>query len=245
MMRLNPLSVFIYLMILLVNPIQGQNLEKDFQAIHETYLTHPFLSFKPTYTFYDDTLANAVVVDKLQGEVKRRGYCLYTNLAGIETIQNEQFTLVVNHEVRDITLSARTKKAFEWEDHFYFDQLKSFLDMSSGYAYRTNGIFSRYDLFIKEGKYAKIAVHFDSRTHFIHKLVFYYRYPQMIAVTPHVSKSALKMEVFYSDINVYPIYAVSEFSEQKYLTKKQNNFVCKPTFKYYELKLDENVLDQL
>jgi outer membrane lipoprotein-sorting protein len=213
----------------------SQQIGEDLKRINQSYAALKSFSAKVSYTLFSNS-TSTIPVEKLMGEIKRKGNRIYSKIGNSELISSETFNLQVDHNERSIIiLNARTEGKKDLKDLMDMD-FAPMLKFCKNTSYRKlSGKSAMYTMFFVDEfpEYEKVEFVFNTSTLFIEKLVLYYK-NQEVSETPG-EKSSPRLELVYSNMEKNVPIDDELFSMDKFLSKEGNRYVLKSSYKNYHL----------
>jgi hypothetical protein len=164
--------------------------------------------------------------------VKVQGSQTYHKIGPIEIVQNDKYTLSIDHEEKKIIMLgkiiAEKKKPVEID----LEKLMAFADEIK-YSELLKGKGS-YELSFASQEYSKVVVVFSKKTFFIEKIILYYLSPEDLSGEGEESARQPRMEIDYLNVQVNPVIPSSVFTYDKYLDYAGDRiYTCKQEYKAY------------
>jgi hypothetical protein len=219
----------------------SQNAAEDFKKARAAYDATSALSMDVIYKSYPD-YTTTVENESQAGSFKRQGDKLYSNLLGIETLQNaEQYLIVENNSKKLVVLDP--VKTTSSATPVNVDSVLSICSSVKFFEAPTGNKIYKLS-FDKQTSmpYAEIDFSIDKQSFLINKIVMYYRNEVNFNYQDsEAPKKKPRLEIIYKNINTHAVFAQDQFSEKKYITV--TSAAIKPIGKYsaYELINQKNL----
>jgi hypothetical protein len=213
----------------------SQTAKEDFAKINNAYVNNSQLSMKVKYELYKNNLAKEVFQVET-GEIKRNGNNKYTKIGNIETIENDKYRVIVDHDDKNISLLSTITVADETpkKEELYLVNLEKMLAICSKVEFKEeNKVQNSYLLMLPNEEYSEIKIIVNKKTFFIEKMILYYSKEQNIEDKEDGSKEPPRMEISYYDFNLKPQYTDADFTYYKFLEKRNGKLLATPAFKTY------------
>ena len=217
----------------------AQIAKDDFAAINKTYSSSNHLSMKMKYeVFKNKNATSALQVEN--GEVQRNGNASHTRIAKTETIQTDKYTLIVDHEDKNISvLGSDQTKPSENNDKLYMVDLEKLLKLCSKVEFKKeNDRQNSYLMAIPSSEYSEVKIIYNKKTMFIEKMVLFYSQAQNLEEKEEAPKEPPRLEITYSEINTNPNFSNDDFTYDKFVEKHNGKFRCKELYKGYTITED-------
>jgi hypothetical protein len=215
----------------------SQVAKDDFARINKTYADNMQLSMKIRYDVYKNK-STATPLQAETGEIKRNEAAKYTRIGNIETIENENYKLIVDNEDKNISVLGGTieEKKPGGNDGTYLVNLENLLSICSKLEFqKISEAQNCYSIVIPAEEYSEIKVFYNSKTFFIEKMIFYYNEIQNLEGQEKSIKEAPRMEISYYDVKLKPDFGSTPFTYDNFLEKRKGQFVGKGSYKEYRI----------
>ena len=213
---------------------QSQIAKEDFAAINKAYVTNSHLSMKVKYELYKNKTVNEVFQVET-GEIKRNGNNKNTRIGNMETIENEKYRLIVDHEDKNISLLGIITLpgvAVQKED-LYLVNLEKMLAVCSKVEFKEeNNDQNSYRLQLPMEEYDEIKITYNKKTFFIEKMILYYQEAQNLEERGGL-KEPPRMEISYYDFNMDPRFTEADFTYHRFLEKRNGKLMGTTAYKTY------------
>jgi len=205
---------------------KAQNAKEDIKKVNESYVKHKDLSMGITYNVfaaYDDN----VPMETSAGSYNQHGNARYNRLNEIESVQNSDFSLVIDHDEKMIVIGNPIK--FNPGKIMLLD-LDSALSMYSSVKYIDNNVSQKgYSMVFKPtaaSEYDKVDMYFNAKTYLVERMVFYYRDKvQLKKTNQDAPEEKPKLEIIFSKISVEPVSDFKFYSAGRFVDKKNGKYV--------------------
>lgn len=223
-----------YLLFLLVAiSVKAQDAAADFAKVDEIVSNAQSVSMDLTYKFYPTRSSN-VPDDIRRGVYYKEGNKFFSQLLDIELLQNDSILVAVDkiNKVALISAPQGLPKTPSVVD------LKNTLKSCSSINKNIEGANIKYTLGFTGQNYEcdKLDVYIDKNTHFLSKIVFYFR-PDLVNKFNKDAKEPPreKMEIAFSSVKLSANIDNAVFSETKYLKVVNGTYQCNNQYKGYRL----------
>ena len=222
----------IYFLILLPCICFSQVAKDDFMRINNTYQSSEEVSFKASYqAFSNHTVQTPLSTES--GEVKKKGDASYSRIGSIETIVNEHYRVIVDHEDKNISVLGIKKQEGKQEKDTYPVDLEKLLALCTKVEFSKTGTEQGcYTIEIPEMEYKQIKLFYNTTSFFIEKIILYYSEKQNL-VDGEGPQDTPRLEISYSDYTTHPDEKQLVFTYDPYLEKQNGKLVAKPAYKSY------------
>lgn len=208
----------------------AQDVKVDIQKINEAYSGHKSFRADLVYSLYASH-ADEVPHQTLKGVVQNQGSHQYSRMSDMETMINDQYALIINHERQTISLQPKFDRSSQIMQPVALDSLTK---ICKDIQYQVlAGQHVAYDFYFDAYSYERIRVVFDPENYVIQKFVFYQKDP--VELAPGQTPQAIRMEIAFKNIQINRSYPSNTFSEKKYVRKVGENFQPATTYASYEL----------
>lgn len=209
----------------------AQNAREDFIRINEAYLKAGPVSMDIRYALYNE-VSDKKPAHELKGTLKAKGSMKYYHVNNTETIDNEQFQLVVNHAEKRMSMrgkygvQATASGGLSLVDLQFLD---SAISRSRKITYNKGMGTACYTIVFADGVYKEARIEFDRKNYFIHKLVFIYAGELATEGTPK------KMEIGCTNIRIGDELADDVFDTARFVKKGRTRYFPADHYKTYKL----------
>ncbi len=199
-------------------PAYGQTVSKsDMKAvligINKAYADNKAYSMDVKHSSYAGH-ESAVPVETQSGKYVKSGLNYYSNLLGIETIQNGEAKLVVAKNERYMLLSDKDKLKNMVVDQDYLNHV---LDQAESIKKTALGKQVKYIIKLKSGELESYTITVNENNFITELGIFYRKERQWKNKQGQVTKGKPKLLVSYSNIKLNPSINKERFSFNKYL----------------------------
>lgn len=218
----------------------SQVAKEDFANINKAYTEHPRLSLKMKYEIFKNR-TTAVTTSTETGILKQKDDARYTRIGKIESVENEQYKMIVDHEDKNISLLGKLpapEQAVKSGDATGVSpvDLEKILQICKKVEFKKlNETQNSYTLILPGEEYEEIRLIYNSKTFFIEKLVMCYAEKQNLDDNDEGLKEAPRMEISYSEYNTKPDFGKTAFTYEAFLEKRNGKLVARPAYKTYEI----------
>lgn len=233
-------QLILFLLILTLGKISmAQTAKDDFAKINDTYAGFKQLSIKIKYELFQNKQTKAPY-QTLFGEFKKDGSKTYSVIGPVESVDNEDYLVIVDNEDKSISLLGKSKGSEKIKEdsknELYLVNMQKLLSMCTKISFKQeNEQHSSYMLELDDVQYEKIKITFNRKTFLIEKMVFFYNETENLDGKEDGKKEAPRMEVSYYELNQKPLLSAAVFTYNKFLEKSSNDFKCKEPYKGYEI----------
>lgn len=218
----------------------SQVAKDDFEKISKAYAASPHLSMKMKYEVYKNK-TTTVVLSTETGILKRKDKIQYSRIGKIETVENDRYHMIVDHEDKNISLLGirvveGNRNQQKEETAISLFEMEKMLALCSKVEFKKwNAVQNAYTLVLPDNEYDEVQVIFNARTFFIEKLILFYAEKQNLEEIKNGLKESPRMEISYSDIDTNPDFENTPFSYDAFLEKQNGKLVAKAAYKDYEI----------
>jgi hypothetical protein len=219
--------IFIGIMLLSYNFLSAQDLKKDFVAVYNNYNKQASLSMDVEVKSYTKGTNNTTI---MSGKMRKLGKQYYSKFGTDEFIGNEEYALVVNHDLKTITYKKSNVFQKERSVDTYVEQLNTWLlNAETTKLLKTEGTKKTYEIIPKETTdlIKSIEIVLDMKQKVIDKIIYHYNDNQFVAIS--------KVIINYKNIS-FKRPESSYFKGTKYLNIGKK-VTLKPKYKNYKLYL--------
>lgn len=213
----------------------AQNAKDDFLKINQAYQKHTVLHMKMKYEVYKNEQSITPLQTEL-GEVKLNGSSKYTKISNIETLENNDYTMIVDGNDRHISLLKKKieKNSPAINTDLMKMNLEKLLEQCEKVEYKKEaGNKSSYLLLMPAGEYSRVKIIFNSSTFLIEKMVLYYSQKENLEALEGAEKEAPRLEITYYEVNTRPAFTSKEFAVENYLQKESGKWKGKGMYAGY------------
>lgn len=209
----------------------AQNAKEDFLKINKAYLNRS-LSMKVHYEVFKKWEDN-VPLEKEEGEIKTNGIYKYTKTGNIETVQNKDYYVIVDHEDKQISLLGTMGQEPKPDERLIMINLDSAIQSCTQVEFhKENKQQNSYTLVFPISEYQKVKIIFNKNTFLIEKMILHYREAEEY---DDDSKFPPRLEITYYDIDTNPTFAEDTFTSNRFLKKENKKYYCRDEYKGYKL----------
>lgn len=204
----------------------SQNYFEDVKKI-SNHFSSDYLSINAIATTYDLYGKANYSTEAVLRKAKEKQY---TSHLETEILDDGKETVIIDHELKEITLFTASKK--KNQNEFNFDtqltSLKKYIDtiifLGDKDGKRT------YQIETKDELIASVKIIFNYKNYALTKII--YTYNQVEGLNFQTSYSVIQ----YTQFNTQPISDVF-FLKKKYLLKSKGTYVLSPSFSHYKLEV--------
>lgn len=211
-------ALFSLLLLCMGTKAMAQDFKADIRQINQAYLRHQSFGAKLVYQLFA-THESEKAMRTLTGTIRNQGKLKYSKMAEVESLINEDYALLINHEQQTISI----QKSFTHNPvipDVNLDSLSSFCE-EIHFLELGNQLLG-YEFVFKKYEYERIRVVFDPKSHVIHKFVFYQAEP--IELIPGQPAQAIRMEIAFTQIQVNEPFPATTFSATRFVKKVGKDF---------------------
>jgi hypothetical protein len=215
----------------------SQVAKEDFAKINKVYSDNHQLSMKMKYEVYKNK-NSATALQTETGEVVQAESGKYTRIGKIETIETDQYRLIVDHEEKNMSMLgiSNEEQPVAKPDASYMVNLEQLLGICSKVEFKKiNDSQNNYTMVIPDEEYEEISISFNSTTFFIEKMTLYYKEKQNLEEKENGLKEAPRMEISYYDVNTKPNLKNAVFTYSRFLEKRNGKWIGKAPYQDYKI----------
>ena len=221
--------------------VVGQNAKADILRINDAYSKFSNMSMEITYkVFLNQTTTTPYEIET--GSYKQNGNLRYSKLKQIESLQNNNYLVVVDNDVKRIVVGNPVK--FN-PAKITLLNLDSALSKCSAVNYITgNSEQGGYSMVFKSNivsEFDKVELYFNKKTYIVEKITFFYRQKIRLATEENAVADRPKLEISFSKFNFTKNEDVAFFSEKKFIEKSKGSFVASSSYSDYKV-IDQKFL---
>jgi outer membrane lipoprotein-sorting protein len=197
-------SLFFYLLLLSAVSSYSQDFRLAADEARKAYGTLDRLHVIMKINVYDSKGAGKPSISQT-ADIKKDGYNYRYHVGSNDMLMNEKYLVLVNGDVKDISVSKRNLKAEkEFDDpvKMNFDSLVKHYDKVN-YLGRKNDV-DQYELIRTKGDLVSTGFFFDIKTKLLRKIEYHYKEGQLVVI---------EFRVF----DQQPVFTKDTFSETDYL----------------------------
>lgn len=205
----------------------------DFEKINAAYSKYPDMSMELTYNLHANfTTSSVSAVEKAVS--KRSGKKIWYKIAEVETLTNERYKIVADHEDKFVLIEPASANQMDFLMAFSLDTL---LRLCKEVSLLSGDPGSKgYKMLIDLPEIERLDVYFDTGNFLIRKLILYYRQPQVVDYDDEKAvKQKPRMEILCRYTNLQAEFSSNTFSEEKYVRRQGGKFQLAPAYKDYLL----------
>lgn len=231
-------TYFLLLILAIVSSglVCAQNIEEDLGKINEQYNLKS-LAMDIQYEVYPNhTTLTSIQTET--GKVRKEGNKLYYRIGPVETLNTDDYNLVVNHDEKLIALLP-VKQAEKVEvPGFIPENVNKLLATCENVAFEVIGkTIHAYHLECSLSEYSKISLIFNNKTFLLEKLKLYYRHSLPEEETDRQAESTepVRMEITYKNIETKPDFSDNTFNYEKFVTEDGGVYRVNEGYSEYRL----------
>jgi hypothetical protein len=234
------MSIRFYFTLLLIAVYTGKSIsqvvKQDFSAINKAYTDLPQFSMKVKYEMYKNKSIKTVFQTEL-GEVKQKEHCNYSRVGKVETLSNETYKLIVDHEDKSISLlPVVSEDNSTITEAMYMGNLEQMLSLCERTEFKKEtATQNSYTLIIPNDQYTAVQLFYNSKTFFVEKMILFYKQEMNLEEKEGGLKESPRMEITYYDMNVKPTFGKDTFTYDKFLEKRNGKFLATAAYKGYDI----------
>jgi hypothetical protein len=228
---------FLYILLFL-SAVQGygQNARTDMGKLNASYARHKDLSMGITYHVYANH-RDADPIETSAGSYFQRGSDRYNRLNEIESVQNNECSIVIDNEEKFIAIGNPVKYT---AGKIATTEMDTVLDHYASVTYIDNqGVQKGYSFKIKPkvpSEYERIDVFFNSKTWMVERMVYYYRdKQQLIKTNQDAAEEKPRLEVIFSNIKFEAGSDSKFYSESRFVHKKDGKYFPAGAYAGYKI----------
>jgi hypothetical protein len=222
-------------------PVDAQNAKADILRINDAYSKFTNMSMDITYrVFLNQT--STLPYETETGFYRQNGNLRYNKLKQIESLQNSNYLIVVDNELKRIVVGNPVK----------FDPAKitllnldSALSKCSSVNYiNVNALQGGYSMIFKStivSEFEKVELYFNKKTYVVEKMVFFYRQKIRLATEENAVAERPKLEISFSQFSFEKLEDATFFSEKKFIEKNKGNYIAASSYNGYKI-IDQKFL---
>ena len=213
----------------------AQEFKADLKRINQAYKNAPTLAMNVDYIVFE-SWENDVQIQHEKGKIKKSGASVYSKIGPLESVQNEWYSLVVDHDDKTIAIFRKYGDENEVDPNQVFNGLDRVLDDCTPVSFKKTGkkqgVYS-FGFPEQMSQYGKAEITFSLENYFFERMVLYYAEEQDLD-DDKKNESAPRLEISYSDISTHPS-AENWFDYSKYLVLKNKQFSCRSMYSDYQI----------
>ena len=186
--------------------------------MRKVYSEHSSVQYSTAYSYYINSL-DSNAIDTQKGEIKTQGENILQTLGGVTSIQNEDYTFVVNHDEKSMFLSVIMKvNGGASAVPFDLGVLDSMMYQIEVVSVEQKGKIHAFDIKLQQGEIERFYMSYNPETFVPQEMIIYYANEQKIFAPgnkQYIGKPILKIN--YSSQKVNQQIPDSVFSYKEYL----------------------------
>jgi len=211
--------------------INAQDFATDMKHINAVYEQIKEIDLKISYLLYPSHTSTRPIVQD-QFELKQKGSLQLSRRGEIESLINDQYLIMVDHEDKSISVQASIKAESPFLS--YPIPIDSMLDLYDSIHYKVQGAgLSTYSLYISDFMYEKVELFFYPHKHLIQKVVFYGAEKEEFGIDSPPGKP--RYEIIYTKSILTPQFSSKTFSSTQFIEEREGKVYCASRFKQYQL----------
>ena len=207
---------------------------EDFKKLNHTYASAGSLSLTVSYRLYQNH-ESTQPAEVRTGFFKRQGNKVHSKLMEIETMQNEDYMIMVDPSSKILMVTDPGLNTTE-ELIFDMDSVLSYCSAITFQELKGNNVYKMYYHGPVSYPYTAVEIHINKDSYFMEKLVLYFA--EAISVDPDNPDAPVeppRAEILHSNIRVNPRLESKLFSEKKYVKVKDGELVCSEHYQDYRM----------
>lgn len=200
----------------------AQNIKEDIQKINENYVIEG--SFQQEIRF--QLFASYETKEALQSYtalIQKEGKSSYMKRGKVESLSNENFSLLVDHESKAIILQGAVQKDMSSISDVKLDSMLSLCSKTEFESKKGNlGI---HHFYFKDYRYDKVSFEFSRSSYLIKKMTLYSR----------ADESPMRVEISFFNVRKQPNFPKNTFSANRYLDQKAGVYSPNANYSDYQL----------
>lgn len=216
----------------------AQDIKQDIIKINQTYDKQDKMAFDYEIQMFETYTSNKVYFNQ-KGSTKKMGNCRVQIFDDSECLITPSYAIMVDRDEKYICYTPK-RTDFKDDDIGFMMNLDSISVFCKSYKFnKISENQNSYVFHMKDdyGDYEVVAVYFNSKTHFINKIVLYCD-EQNVAVNNEKERlSKPRMEINYKNLDLNPKYNERDFTYQRYLVKQGSGFLVNQNYRTYELNV--------
>jgi len=230
----------------------AQTSEQDFDNIRKVYANMAEYTMDLEYKMYKN-YTSTIPVDHINMLLKKKGNQCYNRLAGSETLINDKYVMVLNHESKIFMIDKNVRsypvkgisKTDPDVDKLFSAIMKEIKDEDSIHVTvkekKISGKEKQYTIYYSGGEYSAVSFSYDVNTYLVKKVILYFR--RKMEINTGDAAQAPRLEIVYRQTDLRPGFDKNTFSETAYaVVHKDGSIKLNPAFKDY--KMINHLVDQ-
>jgi len=211
----------------------AQKAGDDFGKVKSAYDAAGPISMNVEYVLYED-YTTTVSYDKQLGTYSKSGASSITSLSGIETLINEKYLVVCDHNDKMILVGdpapSKNPALVNTDSLLKICSSVKFSENAAGQkVYRLE--FEKTQL----SEYSVMGIYISKQTSFIEKVTLYYRFEAKLGEERNSPMTKPRLEIVYKNIKARVVFPLGFFSEKKFITCSGKAMACSSTLVSYKL----------
>jgi outer membrane lipoprotein-sorting protein len=216
------------LSILLTSFLSAQDAKEWINKMNTAYKSATSLSMN----FQADYFASGIQLSattSVKGEVRYSGMNYYSDAMGQIVVSNKRSMLIVNKTEHTITCLPGSEESpvNDGADNVAGGPDSSWARAAQLKLLGNDGLTQTIEIIEKDGVYAKTVLKVNVKTYALEEVVFYYNSLE--------NGSKPKLVVRYSNVKFNVVIAEADFSEKKYIQKKNGKIIPAPAWSSYTI----------
>lgn len=149
----------------------------------------------------------------------------------VETYKDDKFSIMTDSEEKTFFIDQNRNPIEENMLSWNLEETLSYCDHIYSGKYQDQ--FRGYFLEVSLPDVEKIEIVFYKRTHFLHKIILYYRVPQKLGEESAIIDKP-RMEMVYKNMNTNPDKNLLNFSWTDFMSRKEGKYVPLPKYSNYQ-----------
>ena len=213
---------------------QAQVLREDISKINKTYEQYEELAFNVSYALYDQHVGGELVQLE-KGYFHKSGDLLKNKISAFTTIQNDDYSLIIDDEEKNIIISEIYTKKPRGKQEMHLVQLDTLLKLCT--EVNSTPIDDQqflHSMKLKSNEFSQVDITYDRQQYLINKIVIYYKGEKKVFGEEDTPISQPRVEIIYTDFDGKPDFPKDAFTYQPFLTQKAGQLSCNADYKNYE-----------
>ena len=213
----------------ILSPGSAQDIKADILKLNAAYRDHTGFRADVTYKLFPSYKATKAV-NTVKGTIRKQGKRQYTKLGAMESIINENYAILLNHDDQVLSLQAASSPPTSQELPV---ELDSILSLCRNIHFEQRDAHSHaYTFEFGDYVYDQIVLVFDPQSWLIHKFVFYTS--EAVELPQKKDPTKVRVEIEYLQPQFDPVFPEHAFSEAQFLTRANGKFTPTAPFHTYQ-----------
>lgn len=200
----------------------AQNLKEDIKRINDSYFSASSFQQDMYFQLFASSDSEQAL-ESYKAFIQRQGKSYFMRKGEIESLTNEKFTLLIDHDSKAISVQKAVENEMNPTGGVDLDEVlkicsKTEFESKSG----NKGI---YHFYLENYAYKKMSVEFDRKSFFILKIIMY----------AADEENPYRAEISFSNIKKEVRFPINTFSEERYLSHNAGKYSPNSSFATYQL----------